>query len=139
MTAAMKISRMAMNLQVLQLVEEEQAEQDAGGRYDQPDHQQRATVVAADRHQIEIRQDNIHLAAGMGGLRRLDCGGRLGLLRKRRWRPHRDHHEDRHYRSGHHAHISFCSSARLLLSIRPGSDIPPVRKIRIPSSTVRSG
>ncbi len=143
--------------QVLQLGEDDQPEQQAERAHAETGHQQGAPVDAAEFDLRQIRKHEVHLAAA-----RRRCSLRLGRRLHRQRRPRRredrtddDGEQDRgdqapqDGRNGH-AHLtshkssdytrkSLTRSCSPLSRSRDGSAMPPVRKMRIPSSTVIAG
>src|SRR5215470_18055025 len=136
-----------MNRQVLELSKDNETEHEAEDRDHQSAHEKRVAVHAAKRDRGKIGNDQIRFAAaGRGRSRR-------GRLRRglrglgRRWRgrraQQRRHHHD--WCGDAHQELLYCqthlpSHKRLDYSRRlGGSATPPVRKMRMPSSTETSG
>ena len=153
-----------MHGKVLELREDRQAKQQAEARDEQARHQQRPAVHStdeADRRQIGQHEAGLASAfthsrrrgLRLGGL----AGGRFDLRCPRRaGRRHQGNKEKHgHQEAGHfytHVHLtslghkdgdytrkSLAGSPPGVPFTRSGRAIPPVRKIRMPSSTVMSG
>ena len=67
------LAHRAVHRQVLQLVEDDQAEEDAERGDAEADHEQRAALIAADRHQAQIGKNQIGFSAAPLAFRRGAC------------------------------------------------------------------